>query len=326
MRKMTLIFSLLAFLALPMYARRVPRSQMTVGNPAALTITDVDDALPARLLAQWKARGMARRASHAKGVRASAITDAVSARAFIIPAAGSLAAGGGALFFRSDVTLANYRSTAQQVLVGFWAQGTTNPLTSATYKTVTLPPGQFVTVQDFVATALNKSGLGTLIFIPSTGTDFDENGAIDGFSRIYTNQPGSTGTVSQPFDAVDPDTLSAQYIDEAVALGQRQDANFRTNFGIVNVDAADHVFKVSFVGEKLQTTLTVTVKAYGMIQQSIPAGDYGAVSILFQVTDAGQNFVSWVGYASSTDNITGDGWVSLASADMSPGELDLIGY
>jgi hypothetical protein len=325
MRKMALIFSLLA-LALPMYARRVPRSQMTVGNPAALTITAVDDALPARLLAQWKARGMAHRAAHANGVHASAIADAVSARAFVIPAAGSVAGGGGTLFFRSDVTLANYRNIAQQVLVGFWAQGTTNPLTSATYKTVTLPPGQFVTVQDFVATALNKSGLGTLIFIPSTGTDFDANGAIDGFSRIYTNQPGSTGTVSQPFDAVDPDTLSAQYIDEAVALGQRQDANFRTNFGIVNVDSADHVFKVSFVGEKLQTTLTVTVKAFGMIQQSIPAGDYGAVSILFQVTDAGQNFVSWVGYASSTDNVTGDGWVSLASADMSPDELDLIGY
>ena len=63
-----------------------------------------------------------------------------------------------------------------------------------------------------------------------------------------------------------------------------------------------------------------------MIQQSIPAGDYGAVTILYQVTDAGNNFVSWVGYASSTDNTTGDGWVSLASAGMSPGELDLIGY
>jgi hypothetical protein len=325
MRKMALLFSLLA-LSLPIYARKVPRSQMTVGNPAALTITAVDDALPARLLAQWKARGMARRASHKTGVHLSAITDTVSARAFIIPAAGSIAGGGGALFFRSDVTLANYRDTAQQVLVGFWAQGTTNSLASANFKSVTLPPGQFVTVQDFVATALTTSGLGTLVFIPSTGTDFDDNGAIDGFSRIYTKQPGSTGTVSQPFEAVDPDTLSAQYIDEGVALGLRQDANFRTNFGIVNVDPSDHVYKVSFIGEKLQTTLTVTVKAYGMIQQSIPAGDYGAVTILYQVTDAGNNFVSWVGYASSTDNITGDGWVSIAAADLSPDELDLIGY
>jgi hypothetical protein len=325
MRKIALIFSLLA-LSLPLYARRVPRSQMTFGNPAALTVTAVDDTLPPRLLAQLKARGTTRRASHAPGVHASAIVDEVSARAFIIPAAGSLAGGGGTLFFRSDITLANYRDTAQQVLVGFWAQGTTNPFASAAYKTLTLPPGQFVTIQDFVATSLGTSGLGTLIFIPYTGTDFDSSGAIDGFSRIYTKQPGSTGTVSQPFDAIDPDTLSSQYIDEAVALGLRQDANFRTNFGIVNVDAADHVFNVSFVGEKLQTTLTVTVKAYGMIQQSIPAGDYGAVSILFQVTDAGNNFVSWVGYASSTDNISGDGWVSVASADMSPSDLDLIGY
>jgi len=325
MRKMALIFSLFA-LSLPLYARRVPRSQMTVGNPAALTITAVDPALPARLLAQVKARGAARRASHKTGVHASAITDTVSARAFIIPAAGSVAGGGGSLFFRSDVTLANYRDTAQQVLVGFWAQGATNTLDPASFKIVTLPPGQFVTVQDFVATALNTSGLGALVFIPTTGTDFDDSGAIDGFSRIYTKQPGSTGTVSQPFEAVDPDTLSAQYIDEAVALGLRQDANFRTNFGIVNVDGSDHVYKVSFIGEKLQTTTTVTVKAYGMIQQSIPAGDYGAVTILYQVTDAGNNFVSWVGYASSTDNLTGDGWVSIASADLSPDELDLIGY
>jgi len=325
MRKMALIFLLLA-LSLPMYARRVPRSQMTVGNPAALTITSVDDALPARLLAQWKARGVARRTVRTNGVHASAIADSVSARAFIIPAAGSLAGGGGALFFRSDITLANYRDTAQQVLVGFWTQGSTNTLNPANYKAITLPPGQFVTVQDFVATALGTSGLGTLIFIPYTGTDFDGTGAIDGFSRIYTKQPGSTGTVSQPFDAVDPDTQSLQFIDEAVALGLRQDANFRTNFGIVNVDAADHVYKVSFIGEKLQTTLTVTVKAYGMIQTSIPAGDYGAVTILYQITDAGNNFVSWVGYASSTDNTTGDGWVSLASADLSPGELDVVGY
>jgi hypothetical protein len=325
MRKMTLIFSLLAF-SLPMYARKVPRSQMTVGNPAALTITSVDDALPARLLAQWKARGMAHRAARANGVHASAIADSVSARAFIIPAAGSLAGGGGTLFFRSDVTLANYRDTAQQVLAGFWAQGSTNTLSAANFKTLTLPPGQFVTVQDFVATALGKSGLGTLIFIPYTGTDFDGNGAIDGFSRIYTKQPGSTGTVSQPFDAVDPDTQSLQFIDEAVALGLRHDADFRTNFGIVNVDSSPHIYKVSFIGERVQTSNVFTVPAYGMIQSSIPSGDYGALQILFQVTDAGNNFVSWVGYASSTDNVTGDGWVSLASADMSPSDLDLIGY
>jgi hypothetical protein len=328
MKKIAALFFLFA-LALPTYGRNLSRlSRMTTGNPASLTITAVTGDLPARLLAQAKAHSIRRAASHTSGVHASVITDSISARSFIIPAAGSTAGGGGTLFFRSDVTLVNYRDTPQQVLAGFWAQGATNTLTNlANYKIITLPPNQYVTVQDFVATALQTSGLGSLIFIPYTGSDFDDAAAIDGFSRIYTKQPGSQGTVSQPFDGIDPDTLSAQYIDEGVALGLRQDANFRTNFGIVNVDASQHIYKVSFIGERLQTSNTVTVPPYGMILTSMPSGDYGAVQIMYQVTDAPSDaFVSWVGFASTTDNITGDGWVSIASADFSPNELDLIGY
>ena len=322
MKKIALLLVLTAF-SVPLHARSLARlSRMTTGNPTSITFSDVDPQLPARLIAQLRARRIAR----AQGVHASAITDSISARAFIFPAAGSTAGGGGTLFFRSDVTLVNYRSTDQQVLAGFWAQGSTNTLDFSHYKTLTLRANEYVTIQDFVAAVLKTSGLGALVFLPYTGSDFDFNSAIDGFSRIYTKQPGSTGTVSQPFDAVDPDTLSVQYIDEGVAMGLRQDADFRTNFGIVNVDPSPHVYKVSFVGEKLQTTVTRTVPAYGMIQQAIPAGDYGALQILYQVTDASQDFVSWVGYASSTDNITGDGWVSIASADFTPDQLDLIGY
>jgi hypothetical protein len=323
MKRTTLFFALSAF-AMTLSARQPARlARLSAADPATLVFSSVEPDLPARLLAQLHARRVAR----PKGVRASAITDSISARAFIIPAAGSLAGGGGSLFFKSDVTLVNYRATPQQVVVGFWKQGTTNTLNLSTYKSVTLPAGQYVTVQDFVGTSLATSGLGSLVFLPYTGTALDDNSAINGFSRIYTKQPGSTGTVSQPFDAIDPDTLSVQYIDEGVALGLRQDADFRTNFGIVNVDASQHIYKVSFVGEKLQTDITVTIPAYGMIQQAIPAGDYGALQIVYQVTDAPSNaFVSWIGYASSTDNLTGDGWVSIASADFSPDELTLIGY
>jgi len=325
MRKIALVLSLL-LLSLPIYARNPSRlAKMTAGNSAAITITPVPAGLPEHLLAQLKARAAAHRVASRAGVHASAITDTVSARALVITAAGSIEGAGG-LFFHSDVTLANYRDTPQQVVAGFWAQGTTNKLDLASYKSFTLPAQQYVTIQNFVVTLGQNNALGAIILIPYTGTDFDENSAIDAFSRIYTKQPGSTGTVSQPFDAVDPDWFSAQLIDEAVALGLRHDADYRTNFGIVNVDAADHVFKVTFIGEKMQTSTTVTVKAYGMIQQGIPPGDYGALQVLYQVTDAGSNFVTWVGYASSTDNITGDGWVSLASGDLSPDELSSIGY
>jgi hypothetical protein len=261
-------------------------------------------------------------------VHTNAVGDTRSVRALFFPSAGSLPGAGG-LFFRSDVTLVNYGPAPRTVLVAFWPAGTSNPPTAtagANSKIITLPANQSTRFIDVVASVLNLQGVGSLLVIPVAGSNFDGSGAIDGFSRIYTKQPGSNGTVSQPFDAVDPDTFSAPLVDEAVALGLRQDADFRTNFGIVNVDDKDRIFKVTFIGEKLTTSTTVTVKGFGMIQQGIPAGDYGALQIVYQVTNAGSDFVTWVGYASSTDNISGDGWVSLASADLTPDELDLIGY
>ena len=80
------------------------------------------------------------------------------------------------------------------------------------------------------------------------------------------------------------------------------------------------------VGERATNETTVTVPAYGMVQQSIPAGDYGALSVIFDITDSAGASIAWVGYASSTDNITGDGWVSIAWADLTPDDLFLIGY
>jgi hypothetical protein len=326
MRKTALVLSLLS-LSLPMYARNpASLARMKAINPATLSVSSAPDGLPAHLFAQLQAGAAARRAALRSGVHASAVLDSGSTRYLIFPAAGSVAGAGG-LFFRSDVTLVNYGSVPQQVLAGLWAQGSTNTLSAANYKILTLQPNAFVTIQDFVGTTLGLSNaLGSLVVIPYDGTNIDGNQAIDGFSRIYTNQPGSTGTVSQPFEAVDADFFSAQLIDEGISLGLRQDAGYRTNFGIVNVDSADHVFKVTFMGDSLTTTTTVTVKAFGMIQQAIPAGVYGALQVVFQVTDAGTNQVTWVGYASSTDNVTGDGWVSLASADLTPDDLTSIGY
>src|SRR2546427_622374 len=83
---------------------------------------------------------------------------------------------------------------------------------------------------------------------------------VDGLSRIYTKQPGSNGTVSQEFPTVDADYFSAQ--NSAASLGLRQDAGFRTNYGIVNIDSAPHAFHVRFVGERLTTEANLTVPAY----------------------------------------------------------------
>ena len=293
-------------------------NRLRPATPSPGSIQAVDDpSLLATLLAQIHSRAKGR-------IRSESIADSRSARAFTIPAAGSAAGGGGALFFRSDVTLANYKSTAQDILVGYWPIGTSNdPSAVSTLVRVTIPANRWVTYIDFVASVMHGSGIGSLVFIPYAGSTVDANAAVDGFSRIYTKQPGSQGTVSQEFPAVDIDSLSQQ--NDAVCLGLRHDAAFRTNYGIVNADDSPHTFHVVFTGERFSADTTVTVPAFGMIQTSAPSGDYGALAVAFTLTDPGPDAISWVAYASSTDNITGDGWVSVASANFSPDQLTAHG-
>ena len=189
---------------------------------------------------------------------------------------------------------------------------------------LTLQASKAVTYTDFVATVLNKSGLGAILFFGVKGSSADANAAIDGLSRIYTKQPGAEGTVSQEFPPVDVYNLLVA--DQSASLGLRQDDGFRTNFGIVNADKVPHIVRVTAIGERLTKDTIITVPAYGMVQSSIPAGDYGALTVVFDITDSGGASIAWVAYASSTDNITGDGWVSIASADLTPDDLAIIGY
>src|SRR6266849_3130711 len=290
-----------------------------VTSPVVKPIEDA--ALVARVMAQ----ALEHRSRTGDGrVHINAIDDVRSARRLVIPVAGSTAGGGGSLFFRSDVTLINYDDIPEDVMVIYWPIGTSNPpSTSLNVVQITLPPTRAVTYIDFVATVMNKGGLGTLLFYPIFLGQFDKAAAVDGLSRIYTKQPGSNGTVSQEFPTVDADYFSAQ--NSAASLGLRQDAGFRTNYGIVNIDSAPHTFHVRFIGERLTTEANLTVPAYGMLQTSAPGGDYGALVVHFDLTDPGTNLVSWVAYASSTDNITGDGWVSIAGADLSPDQLKRVG-
>ena len=317
--KRTLVLVVVSLVALPIFARshRVLNA-VTVTEADAQPVTD--PTLYGRVLRQATEQ-MARR----RDVHASALGDVRSARFFVIPAAGSAAGGGGALFFRSDVTLMNYDIVDEQVLVVYWPLGTSNPPTSSSLISalITLPRNTAVTYVDFVASVMHSGGIGTLLFFPIFGGQLDQHSSIDGMSRIYTRQPGSTGTVSQEFPPVDADNLSA--IDTAASMGLRQDAGFRTNWGFVNLDSKPHAVHFRFFGERANSDVTVTVPAYGMLQQAMPGGDYGALVVHFEITDSGTSFVTWVGYASSTDNLTGDGWVAVASADLDPDDLDDIG-
>jgi hypothetical protein len=308
--KRSLAVVLLVLAAVPLSAAH----RVRIVAPDAVTFSRVDGPRGglAELMAQLRATRNQR--------HASVIASSRSSRAFIIPAAGSLR-GAGNTFFRSDVTLVNYASHAQGVLVVWVAQGGAAPQ----FFLVNLPASsQAGTFPDFVGTQLGMSGLGSLFFIPvDERQNIDLNGAIDGFSRIWTPQPGATGTVSQQFPAVDPDAFDP--MGEAYVLGLRHDAGYRTNYGIVNADSVTHTFTVNVAGERgTPQHFTVTVPGPGMVLTSIPAGDYGNLYLSVE-TESQRDDYSWISFASSTDNTTGDGWVSIGAANFSPQELDELG-
>ena len=226
-----------------------------------------------------------------------------SKEAFIIPVVGNLQGSNGT-FFKSDVTIANRRSVAQTVTIGFLQRGINNG--SAAVQNFSIPANTTTFESDFVGRVLGKTGvLGTLLVAARTSTgDIDTAAQIDGFSRIWTPQPGSAGTVSQAFESIDlQDNLATSY-----GYGLRQDETFRTNIGLVNLYDTANTFTVAVLGLRGSTSFTQTVQPYSMAQPSLPPGIYGDCYI--RVTSASFNFNWWSAYGTSVDNVTGDGWVS----------------
>lgn len=327
MKKLSLCL-LAVLVALPVMAKesaalarmkRNAAAAQTATTTASVTVTKKSSAEAKAMLKKWLARD----------VQASVIIEDRSDRGFLIPAAGSLPAGGGSLFFRTDLTINNNDDEPQDVFVLWIPIGGGEPDGGVMTLPAGVPPITFV---DFVGRELGITGLGSLAFIAVDETlNVDEFSSLDGFSRIWTRQPGSTGTVSQPFPGINPDYLLFE--TDGFLLGLRQDANFRTNYGIVNLDdASSHTFTVTVFPERNGGSqgfiqFPVTVGPLGMTQASIPAGDFGALTIVVSTdADAGDEPFSWTTYASSTDNITGDGWVSNATVLLHPEDVPGIDF
>jgi hypothetical protein len=318
MRQTALLLAVLAlFASAPLSASE---RTFAVGDTSELAVMPLPEQPGrfSRILADYRALRGLEEARMARGVAPNAVSDSRATRAFGIPAAGAVR-GAGNTYFHSDVSIVSYKPVNQDVAV-FWAANGASGEPPA-YLLSGMRPNVFYTFEDFVGNILGLQGLGALYFVPVVGEQLDDNGAIDGYSRIWTNQPNATGTVSQPFDGVDPYSFIAH--NDAAILGLRQDAAYRTNYGLCNLDDVPHTFSLTFAGPRKQASLTVTVPATAMIMQSIPAGDYGNM-IIHVVVDNPNS--SWVAFASSTDNITGDGWVSIGSFCLTPDELGGMGY
>jgi len=226
---------------------------------------------------------------------------------FVIPVAGN-SPGSLGTYFRSDVVFNNDRQQSQRIAIGWLAQGQNN--CSAALEYFTLSSNSITVADDFVGQTLGRTGIGAVLVsaVTSNGA-FDDDGEIDGYSRIWTRQPNSNGTVSQNFTAISvTDSIGSL---PATLMGLKQNSSYRTNVGIVNFDTAAHVWTFrSIFNHNVATSVSVQPCSMSLVSAAAGSGSASG-NTAFTVTSDGFGFW-WSGFGSSTDNITGDGWVSRA--------------
>jgi hypothetical protein len=222
------------------------------------------------------------------------------------------ASGKNNTFFRTDYFLVNGRNATQEILVGFIAAGVTNVGQAAAR--FQLNANGAYAISDFLGTGtgrLNKTGVGSLFItgvLPGTNTN-DTNAKLYGSARIWTAEPGSTGTNSFTEWAVDPRTIHGDF--NGIAVGGRQNADFRANFGLINLDATrSRTFTAMFFGAST-ISMTVTLPPLSMAELAVPAitpTDTGY--FLFGVFPNDTDDFFWNGFVVTADNLTGDAWLS----------------
>jgi hypothetical protein len=234
----------------------------------------------------------------------------------LIPAAIS-AEGSNGTMFRSDIRITNQRGDrTQRVLLSWLPQdGLPNPAGEPAFVTmVDIPSHQTLAADDFVQEVMNRGGLGAIVI-----QGLDESGQVDpearlhATARVWTPQPSSEGTSSQSFA---PIALKDVVNEKLFIIGHRRNDQYRTNVGIVNLDSDAHTFLVTVSGETptlLPEEYRVTVPGLAMVQFPVVGAQQNQLRIDIEedVAPGAGNLTFWTAYASSVDNVTGDGWTTL---------------
>lgn len=226
-----------------------------------------------------------------------------SSNQILVPAAGSVP-GANNTFFRSEITILNYRNVDQSVQLLWLPQGST----AGAPQTITIRAASGVSSLDFVAQVMGKTGLGSIVItgLVANTSIIDTNARLYVTSRIYSPQPGTSGFVSQTFS-----TLPTQAINYAQLsmVGIRRDAQYRLNAGVVNLDSSQsQTFRIT-LGNSLggSEVMDVLVQPLSMQQVAFPGPPFANPQILVEnITPSATRTRRWTSYASSIDNVTGD--------------------
>ncbi len=239
-----------------------------------------------------------------------ALPSLVSAQQYILPAAGSVPGANGT-YFRSDVSIWNFRDESQKVVLRWLPQGTSGVGLPATELTVAAFSG--IQDQDFVLNVLHQQGLGAILLtaVHADGTP-DANTRLTIQSRIWTPQPNTLGFTSQSFDAIRVTQVTG---DRRALTNQRNDFRYRMNVGITNFDTQATRTWTIIAGSE---TFSMTLPPMSMNLMSMPRPPNSDAPYLVKfLSDAGSQF-TWVAFGSSVDNVSGDAWSSLAYSAQFP--------
>lgn len=250
--------------------------------------------------------------------------------ALLIPVVGRVYGANGTLF-STDGTLTNLRDIDQTVQVLWLPQSPSTPVQPVS---ITIPAHSTMSSENFALEVMPCLGLcqqppsaaigmGAVLITASTPAGaIDPAGQLIATARIWTLEPGTTGTVSQTFPVIAAGSLKP--MDHAVIFGQRIDSRFRTNVGIVNLDPVyARAFQItqtvdSDLSVSVPATTTLTVAPMAMTQVALYPTPSTREPLRIDVAPLpipeGSVTNQWVAYGSSIDNVTGDSWSTLAVA------------
>lgn len=240
-----------------------------------------------------------------------ALSPLAQAQQWLLPAAGSIQGANGT-FFRSDVAIWNFRAEPQRLQMKWMPQGITG--NGIPPVEITIPAYSGIQDSDFAANVMHQQGtLGAIFFLALRADGaLDGNAKLSIQSRIYTPQSGTLGYASQSFDAIRITQIAGE---NRVITNQRNDFRYRMNVGIVNLDTESaHTWQL--VSDN--STTPISVPPFSMHQVSIPRFNNDTTVPLVKILGNGGGQTKWVAYGSSVDNVSGDGWTSLAYSGPLP--------
>lgn len=222
---------------------------------------------------------------------------------FVIPIAGQ-SRGAYGTSFSSDLTISNSRDNEQDVVVA-WLPGDGSSVVA--FRTKVPPHSSGSIVADAIAERLGETGVGAVLVqaVTSSG-DVDTNAVINGSGYIWTTSE-SIDETGQTIASIHPTALQPR--SSATVAGLRQDADVRTNVGIVNLQTRAETFVVNLRGERHSEQFSVTVAPLSLAHISIPNADYGALTATVSTADASR----WAFYGSTIENATGIGETIIAN-------------